>query len=111
MPKKKAFDGSKLIKMVEDGAHQSDIKKKFGFRTSAQVTLAYAKAQMEAGKIPPIKGGRGSGKYAVGKEVRVGKRGSIIIPAEMVAELKVGGSDKFAVRKTRAGIALRKIGK
>jgi AbrB family looped-hinge helix DNA binding protein len=111
MPKKKTFDGAKLIKMVEEGAHQSDIMKKFGFRTTTQVTIAYAKAQIAAGNIPAIKGGRASVKSGAGKAVKVGKRGSIIIPAEMVAELKIGGGDKFEVRKTKAGIALKKIEK
>jgi hypothetical protein len=46
---------------------------------------------------------------AKGKLIGVGKRGSIIIPAEKVAELEIGKDDKFTVRKTKAGIALKKV--
>jgi hypothetical protein len=34
---------------------------------------------------------------------------SFHIPAEKIAELGVGAEDKFTVRKTKAGIALKKI--
>jgi hypothetical protein len=43
------------------------------------------------------------------KVIRVGKRGSIVIPAEKITELKIGKDEKFTIRKTRAGIALKKV--
>ncbi len=70
MPKKKAIDGASLIKMVEDGVPRPEIMKKFKLKTSSQLTLAYAKAQMEAGKIPEIVGGRGGAKSAPTNEVQ-----------------------------------------
>ena len=42
-------------------------------------------------------------------EVTVGKRGSVIIPKDMAEGLGIAVGDKFSVRKTKAGIALRKI--
>jgi len=48
--KKKSIDGAKLIKMVEDKVPRPEIMKKFNIKTSNQLTLAYARAQMEAGK-------------------------------------------------------------
>ena len=50
--KKKSIDGAKLIKMVEDKVPRPEIMKKLNIKTSNQLTLAYARAQMEAGKIP-----------------------------------------------------------
>ena len=41
--------------------------------------MAYAKAMMEAGKIPEIKGGRGGATAKDTNVVTVGKRGSVII--------------------------------
>ena len=35
MPKKKAFDAKKLVKMVKDETHQKEIMKAFGFKTAA----------------------------------------------------------------------------
>jgi AbrB family looped-hinge helix DNA binding protein len=43
------------------------------------------------------------------KEVKVGKRGSIIIPAEIVQELGIGAEDNFTLRKSKSGVALKKV--
>ena len=109
MPKKKVFDAKKLIKMVKDEAHQQEIMKAFGFKTAAQIKAAHYRALVETGEIPVIVGGRGAGKTEKVNLIGVGKRGSIIIPAEKVTELGVGAEDKFKVRKTKAGIALKKV--
>jgi len=109
MPKKKVFDARKLIKMVKDETHQQEIMKAFGFKTSAQIKAAHYRALVETGDIPGIVGGRGAGKAEKVKLIGVGKKGSIIIPADKVAELGVGAEVKFTVRKSKAGIALKKI--
>jgi hypothetical protein len=109
MPKKKTVDTKALIKMVEAEETQNEIMKKFGFKTSTQLKTAYMNALIQAGKVQPIKGGRGSGKAEKGKQLGVGKRGSLIIPANLVQELGINHEDKFSVRKTKAGIALKKV--
>jgi AbrB family looped-hinge helix DNA binding protein len=60
------------------------------------------------GKVPAIKGGRGAGKASKLKAIGVGKRGSIVISKDLVDSLGLGAGDKFTVRKTKAGIALKK---
>jgi len=107
--KKKSIDGAKLIKMVEEGMLRAEIMKKLNIKTSTQLTLAYARAQMEAGKIPEIPGGRGGAASSVANEITVGKRGSVIIPKPMAEGFGIAVGDKFSVRKTKAGIALKKI--
>jgi len=107
--KKESIDGAKLIKMVEDGVPRPEIMKKLNIKTSQQLTVAYARAQMEAGKIPQIAGGRGGAATGGANEVTVGKRGSVIIPKDMAEGLGIAVGDKFTVRKTKAGIALKKI--
>ena len=109
MPKKKGFDAKKLVKMVKDETHQQEIMKAFGFKTAGQVKTAYLKALVDSGEVPAIKGGRAPAKAAKVKPIGVGKRGSIIIAAEKVSELGIGKDDKFSVRKTRAGIALKRV--
>jgi hypothetical protein len=108
MPKRKTVDAAKLIKLIEDETPQAEIMKKMGFKTSTQVKTAYMNALIAVGKAVAIKGGRGGAKTQKAKLVNVGKRGSIIIPAEKVAELGIGKDEKFTVRKTKAGIALKK---
>jgi hypothetical protein len=109
MPKKKAFDTKGLIKMVEAGETSGEIMKKMGFKTSMQLKAAYMNALIAVGKAVPIKGGRGGGKTQKAKTVNVGKRGSIVISKELVENLGLGGDEKFTVRKTKAGIALKKV--
>lgn len=109
MPKKKTIDGASLIKMVEDGVPRPEIMKKFKIKTSNQLTLIYARAQMEAGKIAEIVGGRGGATAKESKVVVVGKRGSVIISKEVAESLKIAVGDKYSVRKTKSGIALKKL--
>jgi hypothetical protein len=108
MPKKKAVDAKALVKMVEAGETQGDIMKKFGFKTSAQFKTGYLNALIETGKAKPIVGGRGAGKAKKVKLIGVGKRGSIIISQDLVESLGISADEKFTVRKTKAGIALKK---
>ncbi len=109
MPKKKTVDAAKLIKLIEDETPQADIMKKMGFKTSMQLKAAYMSALIAEGKVTGIKGGRGGGKIQKAKTVGIGKRGSIVISKDLVDVLGISGDDKFAVRKTKAGIALKKV--
>jgi hypothetical protein len=111
MPKKKGVDASKLLKMIDEEIPQAEIMKKMGFKSSTQLKTAYMSALIAEGKVPAIKGGRGAKKAAKVKTIGVGKRGSIIISKEQVQSLGLGAKDKFTVRKTKIGIALKKIEK
>ena len=108
MPKKKALDTAKLIEMVKAETSSAEIMKKMGFKTSTQLKAAYMSALIAEGKVPGIKGGRGAGKADKVKAIGVGKRGSIIISKELVESLGIGAGDKFTLRKTKLGIALKK---
>jgi hypothetical protein len=109
MPRKKALDTAKLIKMVEDETPQAEIMKKMGFKTSTQLKTAYMGALIAEGKVPAIKSGREAGKAQRAKSIGVGKRGSIVISKDLVESLGIGTGDKFAIRKSKAGIALKKV--
>jgi hypothetical protein len=108
MPKRKAIDAAKLIEMVKAETTSAEIMKKMGFKTSTQLKTAYMGALIAEGKVPAIKGGRGAGKASKVKTIGVGKRGSIVIAKDLVESLGIGAKDRFTVRKTKAGIALKK---
>lgn len=108
MPKKKALGTAKLIEMVKAETSSAEIMKKMGFKTSTQLKAAYMSALIAEKKVPAIMGGRGAGKADKVKEVGVGKKGSIIISKELVESLGIGAKDKFTVRKTKLGVALKK---
>ncbi|MGA8242045.1 MAG: AbrB/MazE/SpoVT family DNA-binding domain-containing protein [Desulfobacterales bacterium] len=109
MPKKKSIDNAKLIKMIEEKIPSPEIRKKLNIKTANQLKVAYAVAMMEARRIPEIIDGRKGAASKETNEVTVGKRGSIIIPKGMVESLGVAVGDKFSLRKTKAGIALKKL--
>jgi hypothetical protein len=96
--------------MVGAGETSGDIMKKMGFKSSTQLKTAYMNALIDAGKVTAIKGGRGGGKTQKAKTVVVGKRGSIVISKDLVDGLGISGDEKFTVRKTKAGIVLKRVG-
>ncbi|MEJ2023769.1 MAG: hypothetical protein P8Y00_01885 [Deltaproteobacteria bacterium] len=102
------IDSQELIDMVNSGTPQKEIMEKFGIKTSDQITIEYANALMEIGKSPRIKSDRAPAKKKVSREIFVGKRGSLIVPRDLVSELGFQEGDCFTVRKSKVGISLSK---
>jgi hypothetical protein len=109
MPAKKKVDYKKLLEAVQSGKPQAEIIKQFKFNTATQFKNHYLQALMEAGKAPAIQTTRASSKAAAEKEAIVSKRGSVVISKGLISELGFAEGDKFAVRKTKAGISLKKL--
>ena len=113
MPRKRKIDNAALLKMISDGVIQSEIMKKFGFKSSPQLKTAYANALMESGKAPEIKGqgrtGKGKDK-PVKTEISVNARGSLVIPKALVEHLKIPEGQAFEVKQTASGsLQLKKV--
>jgi AbrB family looped-hinge helix DNA binding protein len=107
-PKKKTrveYDSKELVEMIKGGANNKDIMDKFGFKTASQIKIAYVNAAMELGMIPKVVDSRAVS--TPDKEATVNKRGSLIIPKEVVDELGFKENDSFTVKKTKAGISLK----
>jgi AbrB family looped-hinge helix DNA binding protein len=109
MPPKKKVDSAKLVEAIESGKRQSEVMKEFNFKSATQLKSYYLNALIDTGKAPEIKVGRASSKAAPAKDVAVNKRGSVVIPKALVDEMGFAAGDKFVVRKTKAGISLKKI--
>jgi hypothetical protein len=109
MPAKKKVDYKKLMTAVKSGKPQAEIMKAFKFNTAAQLKSHYLNAIMEAGKVPEIVTSRTSSKAAPAKEAFVSKRGSVVISKGLIGEMGFAEGDKFAVRKTKTGISLKKV--
>jgi len=96
--------------MVKDEVNQSEIMKKFGFKSSPQLKVAYANALMELGEAPVIKGqGRTGEPKAVKTEISVNARGSLVIPKALVESLKIPEGQVFEVKQTASGLQLKKV--
>jgi hypothetical protein len=102
------IDSQQLIEMITSGSSQKEIMEKFGIKNSTQLKVAYANALMETGKVAEIKSGRAAGKKEISREVSVGKRGSLIVPKNLVSELGFQQGDSFTVKKSKVGITLSK---
>jgi len=109
MPAKKKVDYAKLLKAVESGKPQVEIIKEFKFNTATQFKNHYLNALMESGQAPAIQTTRTSKKAAPAKEAVVSKHGSVAISKEIIDEMGFAAGDKFTVRKTKAGISLKKL--
>jgi hypothetical protein len=107
MPRKKQVNADKLIEAVESGLPSTKIMDKFGIKTSAQLKALYLDALVEKGKAPGIKtrAGRAPKKS---KEIFVNKRGSLIVPRELVEEMGFKEEDEFSITKTKSGISLKR---
>jgi hypothetical protein len=109
MPRKKNIDNDLLIQEIKSGKPSTEIMRKFGIKTSAQLKSYYMDALMEKGEIPGISRKRGGGDGdGVDKEIQVNKRGSLVVPKDLVEHFDFEEGDEFSVRKTKSGISLRK---
>ena len=108
MPKRKQIDGKALVKMIKEEATQADIMKKFGFKNSTQLKVAYANALMETGEAPEIKG-KAKAKKPVNTKVSVNSRGSLIIPKALIDSMEIKEGATFEAKKTPSGIQLKTV--
>jgi hypothetical protein len=100
----------KLVEMVDKGVPDKEIMKELGIKTKATLKKMYYDALVEAGKIKPLLTER-EVKKAAAKErgVTIGKRGTIALSKVLlIEELGFKEGDKFAIRKRKDSIILRK---
>ena len=106
MAKRKKINEASLLKMIDDGVSQKEIMDKFGFKNSSQLKVAYANALMTTGKVPSLT--KGGGAQKVDTTITVNKRGSLVIPKVLAEQLELSVGDNFTVRKSKAGLSLKK---
>jgi len=109
MPRKKKVDAAKLIKAVESGRSSKEIMAEFGFNTPAQLKSYYLDALIEKGKAARITGRvpRAS-KIKQANKLKVNKRGSLVVPKEIIKEMGFKVGAVFSIKPSKAGISLKK---
>jgi len=109
MPKKLVINSKALIKAVESGLPKREIMAKFGIKNYGQVKPLYIDALVKEGKIKGIKSNRKTKTPVKNpKEIKVNKRGSLVIPRRMVDEMGVKVGEPFMVVKTEVGVSLKR---
>ena len=99
------YDSKELLETIKGGANNKEIMEKFGFKSATQVKNALLSSAMDLGMIPKIADSRTVSAPA--KETTVNKRGSLIIPKEIIDELGFKENDSFTIKKIKAGISLK----
>ncbi len=106
MPRKLQIDGEKLIGAIEAGLPSKEIMDRFGIKSRAQLKCVYLDALVSRGVVAGFAPTH-FGKNAPGKEIKVNKRGSLVIPRLTVEEMGFSTGDSFSFRKSRSGLSLR----
>ena len=101
-------DFRQLIDMISSGSQQKEIMEKFGIKNSTWLKVAYANALMETGKAAEIKSGRAPGKKQIPREISIGKRGSLIVPKDLVSQQGFQEGNLFTFKKSKVRITLSK---
>ena len=109
MPRKKQVDLKKLAEAINAETPTKEIMKKFDIKTTAQLKALYLDVLVDKGQVKPIMGKGGKAKDMQSKSIVVNKRGSLVITKEMVEEMGFQIEDAFTVRKTKAGVSLKKL--
>ncbi len=110
MARKKIVDSVQLIKAVEAGKVANEIMEKFGINTRTQLKTLYLDALVGGGRAKAIVGRvpKGDAQAKQSKETKVNKRGSVVVPREMVEGMGFSIDDTFTIRKTKSGISLKR---
>ncbi|MBF0527726.1 MAG: hypothetical protein HQK55_00360 [Deltaproteobacteria bacterium] len=110
MPRKKNIDIEGLVAAIDAQRSSKEIMEEFKIKTLAQLKALYVDALIKAGRVPGLKSGRKStyAKNDSPNEIRVNKRGSLIVPKEIIDNMGFTTGDSFSVRKNLAGVSLKK---
>ena len=102
MTKRRKVDASKVIEAVESGRVSKDLLDAYG--------VEKRQAEESAGPGRPRRGRKPKDSIAVGKavgEIMVGKRGSLVLTHDILAELGCGQNERFVARRTKSGLVLK----
>jgi hypothetical protein len=110
MARKKIVDYAQLIAAVESGTVANEVMDKFDINTRTQLKTLYLDALVEVGRAKAIvsRASKGSAQAKQSREIRVNKRGSVVVPREMVENMGFSIGDTFSIRKTKSGVSLKR---
>ena len=110
MPRKKQVNSKALIKAVKSQRLSTEIMAEFGIKTSAQLKALYLDAIVAEGLAPGLTITRGKkAAQANKKQIQINKRGSLIVPKEMIEEFGFKEGEVFSIRRTKAGLSIKKV--
>lgn len=107
MAKKKRKTVGPITKLIRQGKTDKEIMAQLGIKSKATLVKKHYEEMVGAGKVRPIlKASRGRPKK-ISTEVKVGKRGTVTVKANMLEMYGFKPGAKFEVKRTRGGILLK----
>ena len=108
MAKRKRRPAGPITSLIRAGKTDKEIMAELGIKSKAALLKQHYQEMVEAGKVKPIPAsGRGRPKV-INTEIKVGKRGTVTVKANIMQMLGFGPGDVFEVKRTRGGILLKK---
>lgn len=94
---------------IKAGKEVPEIMKELGIKSKATLQRQYLDELVDAGKAKPLPSARrGRGPKALRDTAKVGKRGTVTVPSEMVDHFGFKPGDKFKISKRGDRIILAK---
>jgi predicted ArsR family transcriptional regulator len=108
MAKRKRKPVGPITELVRKGKTDTEIMAELGIKSKATLVKRHYQEMVAAGKVRPIpKPTRGRPK-TLSREMKVGKRGTVTVKANLVEMFGFKPGATFEVKKTKAGILLKK---
>lgn len=101
MTRRRKIDSSKVFEAVESGRLDKNILNSFGLEKKSPAPGKRRKKSSEGG--PTIVTGSPLA------DITISKRGSLVLPKELVKALGITDEDEFIVRRTKAGLILKPV--
>lgn len=108
MPKRRKVDASIVIEAVKSGRLSKDTMDSYGLEKPSRKShgrgAGTRKARRRRDEV--LLDEQGPDWF---RDVKVNKRGSLVLPRTLLEEMGFDLEDTFIIRKTKAGISLRKV--
>jgi len=104
MPKRRKIDTSRIIEAVESGRLSIDTMNSFGLEQKSRKSRR--SRQRSAGRS--LENSADDLGVVWSNEVKVNKRGSLVLPRTLLQVLGFSPDDTLKIRKTKVGINLKK---
>lgn len=108
MAKKKRKAVGPITSRIRAGKTDKEIMEELGIKSKATLVKQHYQEMVQAGKVRPIPSAARGRPKAVKTEVKVGKRGTVTVKANLVQMFGFKPGNVFEVKRTKGGILLKK---
>jgi hypothetical protein len=108
MVKRKRKPAGPITSMIRSGKTDKEIMAKLGIKSKATLVKKHYQEMVEAGKVRPIPAATRGRPKKIKTDVKVGKRGTVTVKANLIKMFGFKPGNVFEVKRTKGGILLKK---